>query len=369
MKTENRNPEDKGLLTAIDKLLGLISFLLIVVIAMSYFLIFGFPKFSNGLIPHAANEQNPAQGVALPKDNVKTIWTAPDTSTIPKDKAGNQIRYGRLLIANTSFYLGPKGTVAQMSNGMNCQNCHLDAGTKPYGNNYSAVASTYPKFRQRSGKTENIYKRVNDCFERSLNGKDLDTNSLEMLAIKAYIVWLGKDVKKGEKPEGSGIENLAFLDRAADPVRGKTLFMAKCISCHTPEGKGVLLANETAYQYPPLWGEHSFNTGAGLYRLTRFAGYIKNNMPLGATRNAPQLTDQEAWDIAGYVNSRERPKGDIKKDWPDISVKPIDNPFGPYADNFSETQHKYGPFHAIDESRKKAKSKNEKNKSTNLRHS
>lgn len=84
----------------------------------------------------------------------------------------------------------------QITNGMNCQNCHLDAGTKVWGNNYGSVFSTYPKYRPRSGKEEDIYKRINDCFERSLNGKALALNSKEMQAIKAYIEYVGKDVKK-----------------------------------------------------------------------------------------------------------------------------------------------------------------------------
>src|SRR6478735_12110529 len=65
-------------------------------------------------------------------------------------------RYGHELVANTSYYLGPKGKIAKISNGMNCQNCHLDAGTFPFGNNYRAVVSTYPKFRARSGRLETI---------------------------------------------------------------------------------------------------------------------------------------------------------------------------------------------------------------------
>src|SRR5690349_18159296 len=88
-------------------------------------------------------------------------WTPPDTSRIPHSPEGMLIRYGRELIANTSFYLGPQGKVASLSNGMNCQNCHLDAGTRPWGNNYSGVFSTYPKYRDRSGTIESIHRRVN----------------------------------------------------------------------------------------------------------------------------------------------------------------------------------------------------------------
>jgi thiosulfate dehydrogenase len=262
-------------------------------------------------------------------------------------------RYGRELIENTSYYLGPKGKVAAVTNGMNCQNCHLDGGTLPWANNYGAVASTYPKFRDRSGSIETIPKRVNDCMERSLNGKTLDTNSRELKAIVAYIHWLGDDVPKGKKPKGSGIMELKYLDRAADPDKGRLVYQNKCQSCHGVDGQGQINADGYGYTYPPLWGAHSYNSGAGLFRMSRFAGYVKNAMPLGVDYKTTQLTDEEAWDVAAFVNSQPRPSKDLSNDWPDISKKPVDHPFGPYADGFSEQQHKYGPFQPIVAARKK----------------
>src|SRR5688500_1339762 len=88
-------------------------------------------------------------------------WRAPDEKTIPFTEEGELIRYGRELIANTAKYLGPKGIIAPVSNRMNCQNCHLDAGTRDYGNSFAAVASTYPRYRDRSGIVESIEFRVN----------------------------------------------------------------------------------------------------------------------------------------------------------------------------------------------------------------
>ena len=272
------------------------------------------------------------------------VWSPPDTATLGASDSEQLIKYGRKLIENTSFYLGPHGAVAHLSNGMNCQNCHLWAGTKPFGNNYSEVAANYPKFRERSGTVENIYKRVNDCMERSLNGTSLDTSSREIQAIKGYIEWVGKDVAKNTNPQGSGITELPYLDQAADPDKGKLVYQAKCASCHGVSGEGKFNADNISYQYPPLWGAHSYTIAAGLFRLSRFAGYVKSNMPLGVNYDSPQLTDEEAWDLAAFVNSQPRPTRDISKDWPNISGKPVDHPFGPYADSFSEKQHKYGPF-------------------------
>jgi thiosulfate dehydrogenase len=285
----------------------------------------------------ACRHKPPAPSANLP-------WKAPDTSRIPPTPEGRLIRYGRDLIANTALYLGPKGKKAAISNGMNCQNCHLDAGTKAWGNNYLAVWSTYPKYRDRSGAIETICRRVNDCLQRSLNGRPLDTASMEMQAIYAYFRWLGQEVPKGIKPKGAGITDLPWLDRAADTSRGRTVYLKNCSQCHGARGGGSFSADSTGYVYPPLWGEHSYNTGAGLYRISRLAGYVKDNMPPGTSHNATRLSNEEAWDVAAFVNSQSRPQKNFPGDWPDISKKPVDHPFGPYADSFSTAQHKYGPY-------------------------
>lgn len=227
-------------------------------------------------------------------ENEDRYWYAPKDKDIPPGEKGDLIRYGKELIAHTSKYLGPKGSVAQISNGLNCQNCHLDAGTVMWGNNYSSVYSTYPKLRARSGQVEDIPKRVNDCFERSLNGQGLDTSSKEMKALIEYITWIGHNQPKGEKTYGSGILKLAFLDRAANPQKGQLVYQEKCQSCHMANGEGIMNADGNEYQYPPLWGEHSYNSGAGLFRMSNLAGYAKSNMPFGASFAYPILSDEEA---------------------------------------------------------------------------
>lgn len=285
-----------------------------------------------------------------------SVWIPPSlfVDNVLEGEEREMVIYGEDIVANTSRYFGPHGSVAAITNGMNCQNCHLNAGRKNWGNNYSAVYSTYPRFRERSGTMETIYKRVSDCFERSLNGIAPDSNSKEYRAIYAYIKWVGQDVKKGEKPVGSGIEKLPFMDRAADTIKGKLVYTSQCQSCHGENGEGQLSLNSVSYEYPPLWGKHSYNDGAGLFRLSNFAGYIKSNMPFNQSTHAnPKLTTEEAWDVAAYVNSQPRPKKDLGKDWPDISKKPFDHPYGPYTDGFNEAQHKFGPYAPIIAKQKK----------------
>jgi thiosulfate dehydrogenase len=303
---------------------------------------------------YLSNEKIKKPSAILPISQME--WTAPDTNLITQDEDGNMIRYGRELILHTSNYFGPGGTIAKMSNGMNCGNCHIDAGTKIWGNNFSMVASTYPIYRNRSGSLETVETRVNDCFERSLNGEHLENTSKEMKAIIAYLNWIGKDVPKSGVVQKSGTEKLPFPNRAADSTNGKFVYIAKCQTCHGENGEGKLSGNSKEYIYPPLWGVHSYNVGAGIYELSKFAGYIKDNMPFGTTYKNPQLTNDQAWDVAAYVNSKPRPYfKDLKKDWPDISTKPVDYPFGPYTDTFSEHQHKYGPYKPIVLAQKKMK--------------
>lgn len=283
------------------------------------------------------------------------LWVAPDSTKIEITPAGDLIRYGRELVAHTALYLGPQGSLMTITNGMNCQNCHLKAGKKTYGNSYGAVASTYPKKRARSGKVESVEMRVNDCIERSLNGKRLDEKSREMLAFVAYIKWVGSGVDKGIQPIGTGLLDLPLMDRAADSVKGKAVFEQQCVRCHGPHGEGFREGNSREWKYPPLVRGDSYNVGAGLFRLSRFAAYVKSNMPYGSSFDNPTLSDEEAWDVAAYVNSLPRPGKDLSADWPDISTKPFDHPFGPYADNFSTLQHKLGPFGPIKEQQKSKK--------------
>ncbi len=69
------------------------------------------------------------------------------------------------------------------------------------------------------------------------------------------------------------------------------------------DGQGKMEAGRTLF--PPLWGSHSFNFGAGMHRVGEAAAFIKANMPYGA---GGSLNVRDAWDIAAFVDSHSRPR-------------------------------------------------------------
>ncbi|CAA6802425.1 MAG: Cytochrome c family protein [uncultured Aureispira sp.] len=303
----------------------------------------------------SASKDAPFKAYSKPRGIVgQNLWKAPSVKSIQKNK--EMILYGKELIVNTAKYLGPKGSVKPISNGLNCQNCHLAGGTQPFGNNYGGVASTYPKLRHRPGKIVDIPERINACFQRSLNGSPLPLNSTELKAMVAYMKWLGKGVPKGIKPKGAGLYKIAYLNRAASPEKGKVVYLKHCERCHGSNGEGLLKAAGISYKYPPLWGANSYNISAGLYRVGKFARFIKTNMPYGTSFKNIVLSDEEAWDIAAYVNTKPHPTKKFKEDWAtNLINKPLDAPFGPYVDEFTEKEHKYGPYPPIQKAIQKLK--------------
>ena len=126
------------------------------------------------------------------------------------------------------------------------------------------------------------------------------------------------------------------------------VYEERCQVCHGDNGQGLpaTLDIREGYLFPPLWGPDSFNNGAGMNRVLTASNFIKARMPLGQ----PDLTDDEAYDVAAYINSKERPqKANLEVDYPDRKNKPVDSPYGPYADPFPPEQHRVGPYGPIRE--------------------
>ncbi len=302
----------------------------------------------------ACNNNNNSKEIKSPATDTTAVFTPPDTSTIPHDQFGDMVRYGRELIVNTAHYIGPDGTVGKyLGNKMNCGNCHLDGGTRPFGFNFFSSHARYPQYRGRENKILTLPERVNNCIERPHSGTPMPLDSKEMVAIVSYIKWLGSNVPVGQRVKGDESLEIDYPNRAADPQKGAAIYAAQCTACHGPNGQGVWKADSTTYIYPPLWGQYAFQKGSSPSRVIKLARFIKANMPDKKTSwQKPLLTDEEAIDVAAFINDdtihpRPQKKDKSTPDYPNIATKAIDYDKGPYVDTFSEVQHKYGPYKPI----------------------
>jgi thiosulfate dehydrogenase len=282
------------------------------------------------------------------------IWTIPDIDALPDDAYGQQVRRGRALITATSAHIGPNAPDAAQrfaGNNLACGDCHLEAGTKKFGLPIFGLSDDFPRYSVREGKDISIETRLNACMTRSMNGRPMPNDAADMQALVAYVRFLSSGMSKDEQFAGRGSGHMPDLDRAADPLRGRHIYAAACLGCHAADGSGLPRDPEAlvlGYAVPPLWGGDSFNNGAGMARISDLANFVHFNMPAGADYLNPKLSVEEAWDVAAYIESQPRPqKAGLNRDFPDLLDKPVDAPYGPYADGFSETRHKYGPFRPI----------------------
>ncbi|KUG10691.1 cytochrome C (plasmid) [Elizabethkingia miricola] len=261
---------------------------------------------------------------------------------------GKMAEYGHRLITETYALVGPGTKLAITGNRLACSSCHLNGGTKPFAAPYIGLSGVFPIYIGRENKVVSLEERVNGCFERSMNGKAIDVNSNEMRAIISYIKHVSKDAPVGKRIKGQGFVDFKVPDRAADLEKGALVYKNSCVSCHGANGEGIKGSagnREGGYIYPALWGSDSYNDGAGMARLLTAAKFIKGNMPFGVTHDAPLLSDEQAYDVAAYINSHSRPEKVNKElDYPNRSKKPKDCPYPPYADAIPQAQHKIGPF-------------------------
>lgn len=289
--------------------------------------------------------------------NIRRVENAPDklieidTSQIPHDQFGEAVRYGRSLMMNTAYYIGPNGINGKyLGNKMNCTNCHQEAGTKLYSFNLLGSHADYPQYRAREGKILSLAERVNNCIMRPHSGKPLPLDSKEMIAFLSYLKWINSFTPKADQFKGKKNLAVKFPDVAASSERGALLFTEHCARCHGANGEGVMTANNITYQYPPLWGASGYQPGSSMHRIIKQAQWLKANMPQDkATWDKPFLKDEEALDLAAFINDdriHKRP-GVSTFDYPVISEKAIDYSIAPFVDSFSEMQHKYGPYQPI----------------------
>ena len=226
------------------------------------------------------------------------VFQPPNEDTLPDDAFGNLVREGKALFVNTQTLRG-----RYVGNGLQCVNCHLDAGRRADSAPLWAAYAVYPAFRQKTGRVDTFDARVQGCFMYSMNGKAPAAGSRELTALTAYAYWLATKAPVGVSLPGRGYPELAPPAEPPSIRRGADVYARNCALCHGDDALGTQV--EGAYVFPPLAGKDSYNWGAGMHRINTAAAFIKANMPLGKPNS---LSDQQAWDVAAFVNSRERPQ-------------------------------------------------------------
>lgn len=232
------------------------------------------------------------------------FFAPPADDEIPDDQSGEAIRRGREIFlnpgANATEYVG---------NSLACANCHLDAGRRANSAPMWAAAGMYPVYRGKNDQINTLEDRMEGCFTYSMDAPEGPAGTSPPPGhqiykdLESYFHWLATGAPNRVDLPGSGYPTPDKPEAGYDLARGEEVFEARCAVCHGDEGEGRQDMNGR-YAFPPLWGPDSYNWGAGMHRVNTAAGFIYANMPLGQPFS---LTPQEAWDVAAFVNSHERP--------------------------------------------------------------
>lgn len=237
--------------------------------------------------------------VAMSKAVAAPPSLPPSIGNLPHDKYAELVAQGyRIFVATPAFAPRYGG------NALSCSNCHLDAGTKAWAAPISLAWGEYPAYNARNDRVITFEERLQDCFRYSLNGLAPPVDSLEIRALVAYAQWIARGAVVGGNAPGRGFPSIGRTGSDPNALRGRDVYAKRCAACHGADGEGRRAAGG-AYEVPSVWGLSSFNKGAGFARNDLLAGFIKANMPLGA----PDLSDQESFDVAAWINLQER--------WPD----------------------------------------------------
>lgn len=249
-----------------------------------------------------AGHDGPAGAVSA---SATTAFLPPDPDQILLGPEGDSIRRGLAIFENTGQHAAD-----YVGNSMACKNCHLDSGRRADSSPMWAAWISYPQFRKKNGSINTMEDRIMGCFRYSMNapaspsGGPPPAGSDIYRDLQSYFHWLATGAPTGKEISGAGSPKLELTSARYDPNRGAPLYDQNCSGCHGPQGEGAIQPDGTVV-YPPVWGNESYNWGAGMARVDTAAAFIKANMPFD---DAGKLTEQEAWDIAAYINSRERPR-------------------------------------------------------------
>jgi len=283
--------------------------------------------------------------IAIGLFGISYLYAGAAPKEYPKGEIGRLVKLGEEIMMTTDTHPLTKDLVG---NKLKCISCHLRGadgkpGTGDGIGSFIGTATSFPTYSKREKTVQTLQDRTNNCFMRSMNGKRLPVDSKASVAIYTYITWLstGMPMKMNLKAPLSphnmklwpkGFKHFAKIQKKAthaNYVNGKKLFKQKCAACHGLNGAGM-------GTFPPIWGKNAkgewlaYDTGAGMSKLNKGAAWLKSNMPLG---QGGSLSDQEAADIALYMNAQPHASFDLAKRLPPREK------MGYYNSNVSKEKH------------------------------
>jgi thiosulfate dehydrogenase len=250
------------------------------------------------------SDETPAPSAQLGTARPASVFTPPARGAYPAGEFGEAVKRGEAIFHDTKTNAG-----RFVGNDMSCASCHLDDGRRADSTPMWAAWGLYPAYRKKNGRVSTMAGRLQGCFTFSMNapaseaGHAPDPLDPVIVELESYIYWLATGAPVGVKLKGQGYPELAEPALPPDLARGEAIYEAECMICHGESGQGM--PDPDARQaFPPLWGDQSYNWGAGMHRTNTAAAFIRANMPFG---KPDTLSEQEAWDVALFINSQERP--------------------------------------------------------------
>ena len=222
----------------------------------------------------------------------------PPETSIPDNEFGKLVWEGRAIFTDTRDH-----AAAYVGNDLRCSNCHLDAGRLRNSAPMWSAYVEYPQYRSKTREVDTFAERLRGCFQYSMNGKAPPLGSEPLVALEVYAYWLATGAPVNTRLEGAGYPKLSKPAASPDYARGSAVYAEHCALCHGSGGEGQKSAGTQVF--PPLWGPRSFNWGAGMHQVNNAAAFVKANMPLGM---GGTLSDQQAWDVAFFMDAHERPQ-------------------------------------------------------------
>ncbi|WP_347906204.1 c-type cytochrome [Pseudomonas purpurea] len=228
----------------------------------------------------------------------RTYFQPPAEHELPDNAFGKMVMQGYALFVDTR-----RQAPQLVGNGLSCSNCHLGQGRQANSAPLWGAYPMYPAYRKKNDKVNTFAERIQGCFQFSMNGTPPAADSPQITALSVYAYWLASKAPVGVELPGRGYPDVPQPAKGYDIAQGQQVYNAQCAVCHGDSGQGQKVGQD--YVLPPLWGKDSYNWGAGMHRINTAASFIQHNMPLGKPNT---LSDQQAWDVAAFVNSHERPQ-------------------------------------------------------------